>query len=116
MPLSKLTAASLVDLGYHVNFESSFIDQSYDGFSTTCCFTGRRNLRRNLMGSSRPLSAGGKAAARAHGLAKLQQKTLPPGQSRTSQDGKATYFGDQYLAVFYYEEGVIYSVDVTPDA
>lgn len=122
MPLSKMTAASLEDLGYTVDYNSPFIDHSYAGWISgrDCCTLGRRNLRegiRQLAGKNpnRPISPGGDSMARGYAQQLMQESTLSPGKARVSDDGKNKYTGDLFAAVYYMEveegERYIYAVD-----
>lgn len=108
-PLSKLTAATLDDLGYSVDYSSSTIDNSYNGGNTSCC-NGRRNLRQ-LNNGKPPLSAQGKANAMAYGKSVLESRKLPTGEERVKNGSK--YVGDKIVTVYYEEYGYIYDVEVT---
>ena len=112
MPLSELTAAALDDLGYTIDYTSSFIDKSYTGSSTSCCTSGRRNLR-NLNGK-KPASPGALAKAKAFAQKTLRDSALPANVSRES--GETTYVADQMTTVFFMcsEDGVdICSIEYT---
>ena len=108
-PISKLTAATFVDIGYSVDYSSSTIDNSYDGSNTSCC-NGRRNLRQ-LNNGKPPLSAQGKANAVAYGKSVLESRRLPIGQQRVKNGLK--YVADEIVTVYYEENGSIYDVEVT---
>lgn len=108
-PISVLTAATLDDLGYSVDYSSSTIDNSYDGSNTSCC-NGRRNLRQ-LNNGKPPLSAKGKENAVAYEKSVLESRKLPTGEQRVKNGLK--YVGDKIVTVYYEEYGYIYDVEVT---
>jgi hypothetical protein len=113
MSLSKLTAAALDDLGYTINYASSFIDYSYTGANTSCC-NGRRNLRTlaspNGNHGNPPIPEHVLSAVD-YGKKELKAKQLPPGKSRTTDAG-AIYVGDKLISVFFFSNGSIHTVDI----
>ena len=96
---------------HSVDYNSPFIDQTYDSSNLApgCC-NGRR-LGRQEKKNKRPLSAGGLKKAQEYGKKVLRKKQLPPGQVR--KKGEALYVGDQATTVYYQEEGEIYDIKVT---
>lgn len=117
MPLSKLTAAALDDMGYTINYASPFIDYGYTGANTSCC-NGRRNLRTlsdpngnaNHNAHNPPIPEHVLQAV-VYGKAVLQKAKVPESQ-RVTDEG-AIYVGDKKTSVFFYSNGDIHTVDVT---
>mmetsp|Transcript_6358 Transcript_6358/g.10053 ORF Transcript_6358/g.10053 Transcript_6358/m.10053 type:complete len:366 (-) Transcript_6358:184-1281(-) len=113
--ISKLTIATLADIGYSVDYTQA---EPYDGYSMNnnvsgCCKPpGTRKQLRQLQStnSRKPLSPGGKAEANAYGRKILKERDLPPGLERET-DG-ALYVGDMFVSVLVEENGEVYEVDV----
>lgn len=120
--LSSITLAALEDIGY-----TSIDRDQADPYTppASCCDGRRRQLRsgdngavRNLQGNSAeglarrpPLSAVGLAKAEAYGKAYLVDAKLPEGAPRVA--GGFEYVGDQFITIYYEENGFVYDVDVT---
>jgi len=112
MPLSRLTIASLEDIGYTVDYLAA---DAYDGSNTNstsgCCHSPFSPVESALMVNPKPpLSSTGTANAVAYGLDILMQSTLPT--SIVGVDG-LEYVGDRVIIVLYEENGYIYDVLVT---
>lgn len=112
MPVSKLSAASMEDLGYTINYSSPTIDNSYTGGNTTCCSGSRRNLNDKHVGVPPPLSSESLAKAIAHGMSELESRKLPDEAKREMNDG-VKYVGDKNIIIYYIENGFIYEVEVS---
>lgn len=109
-PLSKLTIASLKDIGYEVNYDSA---DDYDGSDTTCCFP---SISSPSKPSKPPLSEIGYATAVDYGRKVLNAKQRPPPSiiDEENDDGSLVYIGDQFIVVLFAENENIYDVVVTP--
>jgi len=112
-PLSKLTIASLEDLGYNVDYSAA---DEYDGRNTTCCNPNTSPISiRSVKTAKPPLSASGRATAVEYGLEVLRSHQRPSkSQFQDFMDENGlVYLGDQFINVIYEENGNIYDVDVT---
>merc|ERR1719203_858420 len=105
-PISRLTIATLQDLGYDVNIKAA---DAYDGGDTTCCSPSDPMSATSLSESKPLLSDAGMDAAVAYGKQMLQMKQRP---ENLLVEG-AIYVGDQQTVVLYQENGNIYDVHVT---
>ena len=116
-PLSRLTIATLNDLGYTVNYAAA---DPYDGRNTSsdvsdCCFPPSFNMNPDdgaaTETSTPPLSSAGRAAAVEYGLSVLKENELP--SYLIEVDDGLQYVGDRFVTVYYEENGNIYDVHVT---
>merc|ERR1712029_10690 len=112
--ISKLTAASFVDLGYSVDYGSDFIDNSYNGTSTSCCHGHRRerSLRahKDKVYNTRLPSHIGLQRATVYGKALLKLMELPEGVPRAVDD--VVYVGDKKINILFQEGENIFVVDI----
>lgn len=104
-PISKLTIASLEDIGYQVNYTAA---EEYDGFDTTCCFP----TESSLPPPNESLSEEGLDAAIAFGQQILQESAGP----EQELDDGLIYVGDAMVTVLFEEGGNIYDVHVTSES
>lgn len=104
-PISRLTVATLQDIGYEVNFDAA---DAYDGSDTTCC-TSTDSPVTGLRRSKSILSDAGMATAVAYGQQMLEERVLPAG---VVVDG---YVGDKMIVVLMEEGDDMYHVVVTPN-
>jgi len=113
-PLSKLTVASLEEIGYTVDYSAA---DKYDGRNTSstsgCCLPPSGTLQgasmENLMP---PSSSAARANAIAYGRQILKENTLPSSIAAVEHDGMR-YVGDRVVSVLYAENGHVYEVTVT---
>jgi hypothetical protein len=106
MPFSRLTVASLEDIGYAVNYNAA---DSFDGNNTACC-NGAIPSRLNTLS----LSSDGRNAAVLYGQNILSESQLSDdlAQLLEEDDTGLTYVGDRVVVVLYIEDGHIYEVFV----
>jgi hypothetical protein len=105
--ISKLTIASLDDIGYKVNYDVADI---FDGSDTTCCADAA------LSTQNKPtLSDIGREYAVAYGQEILRKNELPVDVAllQAADDTGLTYVGDQIVVVLISENGTIFEVFVT---
>eukprot|EP00581_Thalassiosira_minuscula_P005901 CAMPEP_0183747878 /NCGR_PEP_ID=MMETSP0737-20130205/67487_1 /TAXON_ID=385413 /ORGANISM="Thalassiosira miniscula, Strain CCMP1093" /LENGTH=461 /DNA_ID=CAMNT_0025983595 /DNA_START=574 /DNA_END=1959 /DNA_ORIENTATION=+ len=125
MPISRLTIASLEDLGYVVNYNAA---DRYDGSDTTCCNPPSRALFSAQQAQQTPikpaLSDEGRANAIAYGKKVLNGNRLPMALLEESHEGfsgesnhddSVVYLGDVFTIVLYEEEGFVYDMIVLND-
>jgi hypothetical protein len=107
MPFSRLTLASLEDIGYAVNYDAA---DDFDGTDTACCTGAIRPSRLN----THSLSSDGKDAAVLYGQKILSESQLSDdlAQLVEEDDTGLTYVGDRVVVVLYMEDGKIYEVFV----
>jgi hypothetical protein len=105
MPFSRLTIASVEDLGYTVNYTAA---DDFDGSKTPCCkSTGASFL------STHDLSDDGRNAAIVYGRNVLSESLSDDLEALLEvDDTELTYVGDLMVVVLYEEEGLIYEVIV----
>jgi len=110
-PLSKLTIASLEDLGYTVDYSAA---DDYDGRNTTCCNPDTSPIQ-SINTLKPPLSTSGRAKAIQYGLEVLRSNQRPSkSQFQDIMDANGlVYLGDRFVNVIFEENGNIYDVDVT---
>ena len=110
-PLSKLTIASLEDLGYTVDYSAA---DDYDGRNTTCCIPDTSPIQ-SINTLKPPLSTSGRATAIEYGLEVLRSNQRPSkSQFQDIMDANGlVYLGDRFVNVIIEENGYIYDVDVT---
>ena len=110
-PLSKLTIASLEDLGYTVDYSAA---DDYDGRNTTCCNPDTSPIQ-SINTLKPPLSTSGRAKAIQYGLEVLRSNQRPSkSQFQDIMDANGlVYLGDRFVIVIFEENGNIYDVDVT---
>jgi hypothetical protein len=106
MPFSRLTIASVEDLGYTVNYTAA---DDFDGSNTPCC-----NGNGVSFLSTHELSDGGRDAAILYGQNVLSESQLSDDLRLLVEDDDngLTYVGDQMVVVLYEEEGHIFEVFV----
>ena len=107
MPFSRLTVASLEDIGYGVNYNAS---GNFDGSNTACC-TGA--IRPSSLYSP-SLSGDGRDPAVLYGQKILSESQLSDdlAQLVEEDDTGLSYVGDRVVVVLYMEDGHIYEVFV----
>ena len=114
-PISKLTIASLQDMGYGVDYGAA---DEYDGSDTTCCFGGSVSVQEEDDTDSLPtLSEEGRAAAIAYGKQVLNENALSVSDGddiETSED--LEFAGDKIVSILFEEGGQIFEVVVESDA
>lgn len=116
-PLSRITIATLEDLGYTVDYSMA---ESYgtNDVNSACTCNGQRSLQLSAhqLGTShqstrrRSLSAEAHQMAMDYGQEILLQR--PEGGDTTLPDG-VVYVGDQMVVVFVEEKGAFFDVTVT---
>ncbi len=109
MPFSKLTIASLEDMGYTVNYDAA---DSFDGRNTTCCTGSPTSIM-----STPTLSDDGRKNAIEFGEKILSENKLSDELSILLDDDDTglVYVGDKVVVVLYIEGGIIFEVFVTKD-
>ena len=107
MPFSRLTVASLEDIGYAVNYDAA---DDFDGTDTACCTGAIRPFSLNTPS----LSSDGRDAAVLYGQNILSESQLSDdlAQLVEEDDTGLTYVGDRVVVVLYMEDGKIYEVFV----
>ena len=111
MPISKLTIASLEDIGYTVDYSAA---DEYDGNDTVCCNPSIHFLPSTP--SKPPLSDLGKDTAVAYGREVLSENQRPPSIfDEDKDDDTIVYVGDLFVIVLFEEDGIIYDVFVTKE-
>ena len=113
-PISKLTIASLQDIGYGVDYGAA---DEYDGTDTTCCFGGSVLVQEDGTDSLPSLSEEGRAAAIAYGKQVLSENALSVsdgGDIGTSED--LEFAADKVVSILFEEGGQIFEVVVESDA
>lgn len=116
-PLSKLTVAALIDMGYQADMSQA------DPYTppSSCCSSGGRVRSRHLnardMGgrvdAPPGLSKKGTSKAVAYGRNKLKEAKLNGPKNRI--EGEMMFVGDLFVSVLIEEDGHIYEVDVVGD-
>ncbi len=109
MPFSKLTIASLEDMGYTVNYDAA---DSFDGRNTTCCTGPPTSIL-----STPTLSDDGRKNAIEFGEKFLSESKLSDELTILLDDDDTglDYVGDKVVVVLYIEDGIIFEVFVTKD-
>ena len=107
IPFSRLTIASVEDLGYTVNYNAA---DNFDGSNTTCCNGTVPSSPHYLA-----LSDDGRDAALLYGQKILSENQLSDDQALLLEedDTGLTYVGDQFVVVLYIEDEHIFEVLVT---
>ena len=107
MPFSRLTVASLEDIGYGVNYDAA---DDFDGSNTACCTGAIRPSSLNAPS----LSGDGRDAAVLYGQKILSESQLSDdlAQLVEEDDTGLSYVGDRVVVVLYMEDGHIYEVFV----
>jgi hypothetical protein len=109
MPISRLTLASIEDMGYTVNYGAA---DAYDGLNTQCCKSGGLSIQDDT--SNGPsLSEEGRAKATAYGEQLLGENALVGISEELPED--LIYVGDKIVSVLYEEAGQIFEVNVGND-
>jgi hypothetical protein len=128
-PISRMTIASLADLGYQVDYSKadSFRKEDLDPSCTCNNSTGRRTLEDNAMAGPaatvdtvprRHLSSTGRQQAITYGKTILAANKPPSSfvlRDGLYQQDDVVYIGDQVVSVFVMENGSIFDVVVTAD-
>lgn len=113
MPLSKLSIATLEDIGYTVNYAAA---EEYDGGDTSCCIIADNGNLSLSKPSKPPLSQSGMNAAIKYGRKSLSDRTPSPQQLAHINNQKGVvYLGDRFITVLIEENGYIYDVFVTKE-
>jgi hypothetical protein len=109
MPFSRLTVASVADLGYTVNFTAA---DDFDGSMTPCC---KGNGTGASVLSTHDLSHDGRDAAIVYGQYVLSESQLSDdvGALLEGDDSGLQYVGDLMVVVLYEENGHMFEVFVT---
>ena len=108
LPLSKLTIATLDDLGYKVNYDAA---DDFDGSSTPCC-----NGSATASALNTPtLSDARRDYAVAYGQEILRENELPDDVALllAQDDTGLIYVGDKIVVILVIENGIIFEVFVT---
>ncbi len=107
MPFSRLTLASLEDIGYAANYDAA---DDFDGTDTACCTGAIRPSSLNAPS----LSGDGRDAAVLYGRKILSESQVSDdlAQLLEEDDTGLTYVGDRVVVVLYMEDGKIYEVFV----
>lgn len=114
-PLSKLTVASLEDLGYEVDYTAA---DDYDGHDTTCCFPDTNDNLSSSKPSQPTLSESAKAYATAYGQQVLNERKRPAAQVEDIQEESSDigmYVGDKIVTILIQEDGYLYNVHVSSE-
>ena len=108
MPFSRLTVASLEDIGYGVNYDAA---DDFDGSNTACCTGAIRPSSLNAPS----LSGDGRDAAVLYGQKILSESQLSDdlAQLVEEDDTGLMYVGDEMVVVLYIEDGIIFDLFVT---
>jgi Leishmanolysin len=111
--LSRMTIASLQDLGYNVSYRTAQPWTNADlGDSCVC----RRGRRRSTAATKRRLpSAAAQQAAVDYGQSNLRSNALSMSEDSTSRGGNddLVYVGDKVISILFEEHGALHSVVVT---
>lgn len=107
IPFSRLTIASVEDLGYTVNYNAA---DNFDGSETTCCNGNVPSSQSTLA-----LSDDGRDAAIVYGQKILSESQLSDDLALLLEEDETgiTYVGDQLVVVICIEDGHIFEVLVT---
>ena len=107
IPFSRLTIASVEDMGYTVNYNAA---DNFDGSNTICCNGTVPSSPHYLA-----LSDDGRDAALLYGQKILSENQLSDDQALLLEedDTGLTYVGDQFVVVLYIEDEHIFEVLVT---
>ena len=106
-PFSRLSIASVEDLGYLVNYNAANV---FDGRNTTCCSGTAPSTQ-----SKPTLSDAGRDDAFAYGQNILRENQLSDEVALLLEedDSGLMYVGDKMVVVLYIEDGIIFEVFVT---
>ena len=108
MPISKLTLASVEDLGYTVNYG---VADAYNGANTQCC--NGLSIQDDTLNGPR-LSEEGRAKATAYGEQLLGENALSVSIGEEVPED-LIYVGDKIVSVLYEESGQIFEIIVGND-
>ena len=109
LPFSRLTIATVEDIGYSVNYDAA---DAFDGSDTTCCNGPAPSTQ-----SKPTLSDAGRDDAVAYGQKILRENQLSDEVALLLEedDTGLMYVGDKMVVVLYIEGGIIFEVFVTND-
>ena len=122
LPLSRITIASLLDMGYEVNFSAADNFTAQDLGSCPVCSDRRRRIvkavaTRHLLGQTSPsrqqLSASVRQYALDYGLSILAQESSLMGPRSDFEGNGIEFIGSTVIAVVVKDGDAVFSVVVT---